>query len=74
VRDAAVPVRERDEERDDRQRDQRELPLDEEEDDRHRDDDQDVLEEEDQAVPEEEADTLQVDRRARHGCPVWWVS
>ena len=34
-----------------------------------RDDREHVLEEEDQAVAEEEADALQVDRRARHQLP-----
>ncbi len=66
VRDVAVAVRDHDEERRHREHDERELPLEEEEDDGHRDDGEDVLEEEDQAVAEEEAHALQVDRRARH--------
>ena len=66
MRDVAVAVGDRDEERHHREHDERELPLEEEEDDGHRDDGEGVLEEEDQAVAEEEADALQVDRRARH--------
>ena len=66
VRDVAVAVRERDEQRRDREHDQREPPLEEEEDDGHRHDGEHVLEEEDQAVAEEEADALEVDGRARH--------
>ena len=66
VRDVAVAVRERDEERRHREHDEREPPLEEEEDDAHGDDGEDVLEEEDQAVAEEEPHALQVDRRARH--------
>ena len=46
--------------------DQRELPVEDEQHDGHRDDREHVLEEEDQAVAEEEAHALQVDRRARH--------
>ena len=64
--DVAVPVRDRDQHRRDRERDQRELPRDDEDDDPDADDREDVLEEEDQAVAEEEADALQVDRRAAH--------
>ena len=66
VRDVAVAIGERDEDRRDREHDQREPPLEEEEDDRHRHDGEHVLEEEDQPVAEEEADALQVDGRARH--------
>ena len=66
VGDVAVPVGEHDEERRDGEDDQREPPFDEEEDGGHRHHREDVLEEEDQAVAEEEADALQVDRRARH--------
>ena len=66
VCDVAVAVGEDDEHRSDRERDQRELPLEDEQDHGHRDDREDVLEEEDQAVAEEEAHRLQVDRRTRH--------
>ena len=66
MRDVAVAIREHDEDRRDRQRDQRQLPLEHEQDGGHRHHRQDVLEEEDEAVAEEEADTLQVDRRTRH--------
>ena len=66
MRDVAVAVRERDEQRRHREHDERELPLEEEEDDGHRDDGEHVLEEEDQAVAEEEAHALEVDGRARH--------
>ena len=58
VRDVAVPVRERDEERRHREHDEREPPLEEEQDDADGDDSEEVLEEEDQAVPEEEAHAL----------------
>ena len=64
VGEVAVAVGEGDEHGRDRQRDQRELPLEDEQHRGHRDDGQDVLEEEDQAVAEEEAHALQVDRRA----------
>ena len=66
VRDVAVAVRDADEERRDRERDQRQLPVVEEEDGRDADDRDHVLGEEDQPVAEEEADRLQVDGRARH--------
>ena len=66
MRDVAVAVGEHHERRRDRERDERELPLEEEEDDGHRHDGEHVLEEEDEAVAEEEAHALQVDRRARH--------
>ena len=66
VRDVAVAVGDADEERRDRERDQRQLPVVEEEDDRDADDRDHVLGEEDQPVAEEEADRLQVDGRARH--------
>ena len=66
VRDAAVPVRGERDHRRDRERDERELPAVEEEDGRDDDDRHDVLREEDQAVAEEEAHRLQVDRRPRH--------
>ena len=66
VRDAAVAVGDADEERRDRERDQRQLPVVEEEDGRDADDRDHVLGEEDEAVAEEEADRLQVDGRPRH--------
>jgi len=66
VRDVAVAVGERDEERHHGEHDEGELPLEEEEDDAHRDDREHVLEKEDQAVAEEEAHALEVDRRPRH--------
>ena len=66
VRDVAVAVGDGDDQRCDRERNERELPLDHEKHDHHRRDREDVLEEEDQAEPEEEADRLQVDGRARH--------
>ena len=46
------------------ERDERELPAVDEEDDRDHDDRDHVLREEDQAVAEEEAHRLEVDRRA----------
>ena len=55
-----------DEQRRDRQRDQRQPPVDDEEDDRDADDREHVLGEEDEAVAEEEAHGLQVDRRTGH--------
>ena len=64
VRDVRVAVREPDQQRRDPQRDERQLPVDEEHHDRRADERERVLEEEDQPVPEEEADRLQVDRRA----------
>jgi hypothetical protein len=69
VRDVAVPVCEGDEQRRDRERDEREPPVDDEHDAGDADDRKDVLEEEDQAVAEEEAHRLQVDRRAGHQLP-----
>ena len=66
VRDVAVAVGDRDDHGRDRQRDQRQPPLDHEQHGHHRDDREDVLEEEDQPEAEEEADRLQVDGRARH--------
>ncbi len=66
MRDVAVAVRERDEQRRHGEHDQGELPLDEEQNDGHRHDGEQVLEEEDEAVAEEEADALEVDGRARH--------
>ena len=69
VRDVAVAVRQRDEQRRGGEHDDRELPLEEEEDDRHGDDGEDVLEEEDEAVAEEEAHALEVDRGAAHQLP-----
>ncbi len=62
----AVAVREHDENGHDSERDQGEPRLHEEEHDRHGEHGEDVLEQEDEAVPEEEADALQVDRRAGH--------
>ena len=64
VRDVAVPVREGDEQRRDRERDEREPPVDDEHDAGDADDGEAVLEEEDQAVAEEEAHRLEVDGRA----------
>ena len=69
MRDVAVAVRDADEKRRDREGDQRQLPVVEEEDDGDADDRDHVLREEDQPVAEEEADRLQVDRRARHQLP-----
>ena len=66
VRDMAVAIRDDDEHRRDRERDQRELPFEDEEHGRDRQHCERVLEEEDQPVPEEEPDALQVDRRTRH--------
>ena len=66
MRDVAVPVRERDQDGCNRERDQCELPLEDEQDDGHEHDRQGVLEEEDQSVAEEETHALQVDGRARH--------
>ncbi len=69
VRHVAVAVGEHDDERRDRERHEREPPL---EPQHHRgdaDDREDVLEEEDEAVAEEEAHGLEVDRRARHELP-----
>ena len=69
LRHAAVAVRGEHDDRRDREGDERELPAVEEEDDRHDDDRHDVLREEDQAVAEEEADRLEIDRRPRHELP-----
>ena len=69
VRDPAVAIGDRDEQRHHREHDEGEPPLDEEEDDAHGHDGERVLEEEDQAVAEEEADALEVDRRTRHQLP-----
>lgn len=66
VRDVAVAVGDRDERGREGERDQRELPGDDEQQDANPEDGEDMLEEEDQSVAEEEADALQVDRRARH--------
>src|SRR4029079_19633948 len=63
VRDVAVTVGDADEERRDRERDQRQLPVVEEENGGDAEDRDHVLREEDEAVAEEEADRLQVDRR-----------
>src|SRR5205814_9394377 len=63
MRDTAVAICEHDKDRRDRQRDQRQLPLEDQQDGCDRDDRQDVLEEEDQAVAEEKADALEIDRR-----------
>ena len=65
VSDARVAVRDDDDERRDRRGDERQPPVDDEHDRGGADDRQDVLEEEDEAVAEEEADGLEVDRRAR---------
>ena len=67
--DVAVAVGDPDEDRRDRERDQCQLPLVEEEDGGDADDRDHVLREEDQAVAEEEADRLQVDRGPRHQLP-----
>jgi hypothetical protein len=66
VRDVAVPIRERDQQGEDRERNERELHAHDEHHDRDADDREDVLEEEDQPVAEKEAHALQVDGRARH--------
>ena len=66
VRDLRVAVREHDDERGDRERDEREPPVRPEHDRRDADDREHVLEEEDEAVAEEEAHGLEVDRRSRH--------
>ena len=65
VGDTRVAVREDDDQRCHGSRDERELPVDEEHDHGRADDRQHVLEEEDEPVAEEEADGLEVDRRAR---------
>jgi hypothetical protein len=62
--DPGVPIREDDDQGRHRGRDERELPVDEEHDHRRADDRQHVLEEEDEAVAEEETDSLEVDGRA----------
>ena len=66
MRHMAVAIRDGDQKRSDRQRDQRELPVDEEDDQPDADDREEVLEEEDEAVAEEEAHGLQVDRGTAH--------
>jgi hypothetical protein len=66
MRNVAVAVRERDDERRHRERDQRQAPLEVQHHRRHAHDRQHVLEEEDQAVAEEEADRLEVDGGTRH--------
>ena len=71
MRRARVDVGDRDEDRRDRERDQGELPVVDEEDPRDRDDREDVLAEEDEAVAEEEADGLEVDRSRDMSWPVW---
>jgi hypothetical protein len=65
----AVAVRDDDQHRRDRKRDQGEPPVEPEHDRRHGHDGQHVLEEEDEPVAEEEPDTLQVDGRSRHQLP-----
>ena len=62
----AVAVGQGDQYRCDRERDQRQLPLEEEQHPGDEDDGEDVLEEEDQAVAQEEAHALEVDGGARH--------
>ena len=69
MRDVAVAVRDGDDHRRDRERDQREPPVDEEQHGHHGDDREHVLEEEDEAEAEEEAHRLEVDGRARHQLP-----
>jgi len=66
VRHVAIAVGDRDEERHHGEHDEREPPLEKEQHDGHRCNGEEVLEEEDQAVAEEEADALQVDRCTRH--------
>ena len=66
MRHAAVAVRREGDDRRDRECDQGELPRVEEEDDGHDEDRHDVLGEEDEPVAEEEADGLEVHRRAGH--------
>ena len=69
LRHAAVAVCRQHDERRDHERHERQLPAVEEEDDRDHDDGDDVLREEDEAVAEEEAHGLEVDRRAGHELP-----
>ena len=64
--DAAVAIGGEHDHRRDRERDEGELPAVHEEHSRHGNDSHDVLREEDQAVAEEEAHRLEVDRRSRH--------
>ena len=66
VRDARVPVGDDDDEGGNCGRGEGELPVDDEHDRGDADDRHHVLEEKDEAVAEEEADRLQVDRRAGH--------
>jgi len=63
VRDVAVAIREDDQHGRDRERDQRQLPLEEQQHPGDEDDGEDVLEEEDQAVAEKEPHALEVDGR-----------
>jgi hypothetical protein len=58
----------------DRERDEREPPVRPEHDRGDADDREHVLEEEDEAVAEEEAHRLQVDRCLDISCPVWFRS
>ena len=67
--DGRIAVGEDDDQRRDGGRDQGEAPVDDEHDRGRADDRQHVLEEEDQAVAEEEADGLEVDRGAREELP-----
>ena len=66
MRDMAVAIGDHDQRRRDRERDQRQPPVEPEHDPGNRHDGQHVLKEEDQPVAEEEADSLQIDRRTRH--------
>ena len=66
MRDVAVAVRDADEERRDRERDQRQLPVVEEQYRGDADDRDHVLGEEDQPVAKEEANRLEIDRGPRH--------
>ena len=68
-RPAAVQPRDHDHERHRRERQRRQRRLEREHRDRREPDRQDRLGDEDQAVPEEEADRLQVDGGARHQLP-----
>ena len=69
MRDAAVALRDEDDRRRDRERDQSELPAVDEEHSRDDHDGHHVLREEDEPVSEEEAHGLQVDRRSGHELP-----
>jgi hypothetical protein len=66
MRDAAVSVGEDDQRGGDRHRDEGEPPFRPKHDRRRPDDREEVLGEEDEAVAEEEADALEVDRRPGH--------